>query len=286
MAGKFNITANTNRVLKTPLPSTELVPYDGTATAQQIYAYQQRVGSMNFNAVITRPDISKTMSKLSEFLQNPSPVHLKAADQTLEYLVGTKYLAIEFDGNQQDRRIFITSSDSAFADDTMTRNSSYGFCFSLFGGVIHYKAVKGTTVTTSSTEAELLALSLTSKEFIWWKRFFESIQFDLEDEEPTIYCDNTQTIRLMTKETPKLQTALKHVDIHQCWLRQEVQAKRIKVEWVPTSEMVADGFTKILPAQKHAEFVRQLNLVDIKDKFKIGIQDQSEYQGTDPGRVC
>ena len=283
MAEKFNITAN--RVPKTPLPSTELVPYDGTATAQQIYAYQQRVGSLNFNAVITRPDISKTMSKLSEFLQNPSPIHLAAADRTLEYLVGTKYLAIEFDGNQQDKRIFITSSDSAFADDLETRNSSYGFCFSLFGGVIHYKAIKGSTVTTSSTEAELLVLSLTAKDFIWWKRLFESIQFDL-DEEPTIYCDNLQTIRLLTKEAPKLQTALKHVDIHQCWLRQEVQEKRIKVEWVPTSEMVADGFTKILPAQKHAEFVRQLNLVDIKDKFDIGIQDLSEDRRTDPGRVC
>jgi hypothetical protein len=46
-----------------------------------------------------------------------------------------------------------------------------------------------------------------------------------------------------------------------------VQAKRIKVEWVPTADMVADGFTKILPAQKHAEFVKQLNLVDIKGKF-------------------
>jgi hypothetical protein len=116
-------------------------------------------------------------------------------------------------------------------------------------------------------------------------RFFEQMQFDLK-EESTIYCDNTQTIRLMTKETPKLQTAFKHVDIHQCWLRQEVQAKHIKVEWVPTSKMVADGFTKILPAQKHVEFVRQLNLVDIKDKFKIGIQDLSEDQRTDPGRVC
>jgi hypothetical protein len=213
MAGKYNITATTN-LLKTPLPLTELVPYDGTATAQQTYGYQQRVGSLNYSAVITRPDISKAVSKLSEFLQNPSPIHIAAANQSIEYLVGTKYLAIEFDGNQQDRRIFITSSDSAFADDTMTRNSSYGFCFSLFGGVIHYKAVKGNTVTTSSTEAELLALSLTGKEFIWWTRFFENIQFDLEDEEPTIYCDNTQTIRLMTKETPKLQTALKHVDIH------------------------------------------------------------------------
>jgi hypothetical protein len=266
VAEKFNIT--TNKVLKSPLPSTELVPYDGTATAQQTYGYQQRVGSLNFSAVITRPDISKSVSKLSEFLQNPSPQHVAAADRTIEYLVGTKYWAIEYNGSLRSDRIFVTSSDSAFADDAVTRNSSYGFCFSLFGGVIHYKAVKGTTVTTSSTEAELLALSLTAKEFIWWKRFFQQIQFDLE-EEPTIYCDNINALRLLNKETPKLQTALKHVDIHQCWLRQEVQAGRIKVEWVPTADMVADGFTKVLPAQKHAEFVRQLNLVDIKDKFDV-----------------
>jgi hypothetical protein len=173
MARKYNTIAN--RIPKTPLPSTELVPFDGTATAQQIYAYQQRVGSLNFSVVITRPDILKAISKLSQFLRNPSPIHIDAANRTLEYLVGTKYLAIEFDGNQQDKRIFVSSSDSAFADDTKTRNSSYGFCFSLFGGVIHYKAIKGTTVTTSSTEAELLALSLTAKEFIWWMRLFQQI---------------------------------------------------------------------------------------------------------------
>jgi len=48
-------------------------------------------------------------------------------------------------------------------------------------------------VTTSSTEAELLALSLTAKEFIWWKCFFHNIQFN-PNEEPTILCDNLQTI--------------------------------------------------------------------------------------------
>jgi hypothetical protein len=106
------------------------------------------------------------VSKLLEFLQNLSSNHIAAADRTLEYLVGTKYLAIKFNGNQQDKRIFITSSDSAFADNALTCNSFYGFCFSLFRGVIHYKAIKGTTVTTSLTEAELLALSLTAKDFI------------------------------------------------------------------------------------------------------------------------
>ena len=121
---------------------------------------------MNFNAIITCPDISKTMFKLSEFLQNPSPIHLAAANQTLEYLVGTKFLAIEFDRNQKDKKIFIASSDSVFADDLNTCYSSYGFCFSLYGRLIYYKAIKGRTVTTSLTKAELLALSITTKDFI------------------------------------------------------------------------------------------------------------------------
>src|SRR5436305_14644724 len=144
---------------------------------------------MNFNAIITRLNISKTMSKLLEFLQNPSPTYLVVANQTLEYLVATKFLAIEFNRNQQNKKIFIISSDLAFADDSNTRYSSYRFCFSLYSRLIYYKAVKGTIVTTSSTKAELLALSTTTKDFIWWMRLFQNIKFDLE-EEPTIYCNN------------------------------------------------------------------------------------------------
>jgi hypothetical protein len=40
----------------------------------------------------------------------------------------------------------------------------------------------------------------------------------------TLYCDNQQTIRLLTQEGQKLDTKLRHIDIHQHWLRQEVQA--------------------------------------------------------------
>jgi hypothetical protein len=67
----------------------------------------------------------------------------------------------------------------------------------------------------------------------------------------------------MDTAAPKLVTKLKHVDIHQHWLRQEVQEKRLLIEWLPTAEMPADGFTKALPRQKHEEFVRQLKLTDL-----------------------
>ena len=278
---------------RTPL-GFDLVPFTGIATPQQIYGYQQKVGSLNFAAIISRPDISKAVSKLSEFLQNPSPVHIAAVNWTLQYLIGSKYLAIQYDRNQTAQQIFIASSDSAFADDPLTYNSSYGFCFSLFGGVIQYKATKGKTVTTSSTEAELLALSQTAKNFLWWKRIFTCLQFNPQ-EKATIYCDNLQTIRILTKETPKLQTALKHVDIHQSWLRQEVQAGTIHVDWIPTAQIVADGFTKILPPQQHEEFIRKLNLVNIKQileeqETRTGkatrTEESQEQAKASPRRVC
>jgi hypothetical protein len=136
----------------------------------------------------------------------------------------------------------------------------------LFGGAIDWRAAKQKTVTTLSTEAELLALLRTAKEAVWWRRFFKAVQFDTA-ETLAIRCDNRQTIRLLKKDLLKLDTKLRHVDIHQHWLRQEVQAGRIDIKWMPTAEMPADGLTKQLPRQKHEEFVRQLNLVDISDQL-------------------
>ena len=75
--------------------------------------------------------------------------------------------------------------------------------------------------------------------------------------------DNLQTIRLLTKEEPIIKTRLKHVDIYQHCLRECVQSKQIKVSWVSTNNMVADGMTKVLSKQKHSIFVRLVNLVHL-----------------------
>lgn len=39
--------------------------------------------------------------------------------------------------------------------------------------------------------------------------------------------------------------------------------------------MPADGLIKALPAQKHAAFIQQLNLVDISSKFR-GVKEAEE----------
>ncbi|KAJ9481140.1 hypothetical protein VN97_g12360 [Penicillium thymicola] len=95
-----------------------------------------------------------------------------------------------------------------------------------------------------------------------WKRLFEAIRFDRKHE-LAIRCDNQQTIRLLTKEAPKVRTKLRHVGIHHHWLRQEAQAGKILIRWTETKDMAADGLTKLLPRQKHAEFIQLMGTEDI-----------------------
>lgn len=137
----------------------------------------------------------------------------------------------------------------------------------MFGGPIAWRANKQDTVTTSSTEAELLALSQTAKEAIFVDRLLKEIKLDL-DKELTIECDNTQTLRLITQPTAKLTTKLRHVDIHHHWLRQEHAEGRVKLKWVPTKEMLADGLTKALLRQRHKGFVQLIRLEDIKERIQ------------------
>jgi hypothetical protein len=204
------------------------------------------------------PDIAFACSRLAQHLQNPSPKHTQLANQVLAYLLNTKTLSIKY-CDHPATPIFTPSSDAAFADDQQTRKSSFGYLFQLYGGPIDWKASKQITVTTSSTEAELLALSETARQCIWWMNFFRHIQFDLSDRTP-IRCDNQQTLGLVNNEMPRLSTRLKHIEVHDSWLRQEIQTGNISTVWVSTNDMAADGFTKILPYQKHQHFIDLLHL--------------------------
>ena len=70
----------------------------------------------------------------------------------------------------------------------------------LFGGVIGWRASKQETVTTSTTEVELLALSQAAKEALFISRLIKELQIKLDNNYICIKCDNQQTIHLVTKE--------------------------------------------------------------------------------------
>jgi len=264
VAARFNLICD-GIAPATPMGMQHLVANEDIADHATTYLYQRKIGSILYPAVISRPDIAFTAARLSSFLSNPSPDHMAAANRCIQYLYGSRHLAILFDGlNNTEEKAFRAYTDALFADDLQDRKSTQGYLFTLFGGPIAWKSGKQSTVTTSSTEAELLALSTAAKEAIAAIRLFRDVRLQL-NEDLTIWCDNKQTIRLVNQDMMRIQTALRHVDIHNCWVRQEAKKGQFEVKYLPTNEMPADGLTKALDRGKFDRFVAQIGLTPLPE---------------------
>ncbi|OOQ85768.1 hypothetical protein PEBR_23736 [Penicillium brasilianum] len=157
IATKFNLLGKKPPV--TPLPSdlSSLQPAEDPPNPRLVNLYQQKCGSALFAAVWTRLDSAFANQFLARSLTRCTERHLDAADHLIAYLYGTKDLAILFDGKKETTAL-TASSDASFADN-IDRKSSEGFIFCLFGGPIDWKVTKQKTISISTTEAELLALS-------------------------------------------------------------------------------------------------------------------------------
>ena len=113
--------------------------------------------------VITCPDIAFAVSQLAHFLMNLGPLHQAAADRTLLYLKRYQDLGLQLDGDDK----YIVTSDASFVDNTADCKSSQSYAMKLFGGLVGWRANKQATVTISTTEAELMALSQAACEEIY-----------------------------------------------------------------------------------------------------------------------
>jgi len=260
IAKKFN--QDSWKTPATPLPLEELTPNNGRASKAEVKSFQEKIGSILYCAVMIRADVAFACSRLSQFLTNPSNQHHDAADRVIRYLYGTRFLAIVY-GTSEEIQELVIATDASFADDEETRQSSHGYTISLFGGLVAWRAARQDTVTTSTTEAELLGVAFVAKEVMAFRRFLSELQLSLA--KPwTIWCDNQQTIRLIIGSNERINTRLRHVDVHNMWLRQEHQKGSFEVSYLPTSDMPADGLTKNLPRYKFEHFRALLNLQNLQ----------------------
>ena len=63
---------------------------------------------------------------------------------------------------------------------------------------------------------------------------------------------------------PEYHQYTKHTALRYYYVRQEIEKGNIKVEYLPTTEMPADGLTKPLPNTKFQQFIQLLNLKNQK----------------------
>ena len=74
---------------------------------------------------------------------------------------------------------FWASGDAAYANDVVTRFSSFDYVFKLFNVAIFWKTSKQQIVVISITKAELLAALIIAKKLMSVLCLFKSINFEL-----------------------------------------------------------------------------------------------------------
>jgi hypothetical protein len=194
------------------LPNTRLVKpteAEHQSFLQLKINYREALGLLNYLSVSTRPDISFTVSQLSQHLERPGILHWKAVQHLLRYLTGTKHHGISLDGSGKLNDIQVYT-DADFANCTDDRRSYSGYVTLLGGNLLSWRSKKQQTVSTSTTEAEYRALFEGVQESVWLKYLFTSlpVQFTRKFE---IFVDNQSAIALATN--PILQQRSKHIDI-------------------------------------------------------------------------
>jgi len=98
--------------------------------------YHELVGSLNYIAVATRPDIAYAVGRLASFLDCYLQDHWTATVRVLRYRKGTKTLLLVLGGTHAPS--LLGYSDADFANCKDTSWSISGYCYSLGSGIVSW----------------------------------------------------------------------------------------------------------------------------------------------------
>ncbi|KAJ3551307.1 hypothetical protein NP233_g13104 [Leucocoprinus birnbaumii] len=222
-----------------------IVPTPSEVEDMRKVPYLSAVGSLQYLATMTRPDIAFAVSYLGRFNHNPAPAHWTAVKHLLRYLKGTRDYKLVYKGND-DKELFVTYSDASHGGCHDTGRSTGGYVTLVCGGAVGWSSKRQPFVTLSSTEAEYVAAVEAGKEIMWMRNILSEFGYP-SDYASTLFIDNKSGIDVA--KNPEHHGRMKHLDLRFYWLRDAVQSSLIFPVYVPTKQQVADIFTKPVSIQ-------------------------------------
>lgn len=246
---------HTCKPLKLPLdPNVKLHVTSGDLLPHPVL-YQQLVGKLIY-LTLTRPDITFAVHLLSQFMHNPSTVHMQVAKRILRYLKSNPSQGILLATSSS--ATLTSYSDRDWAGCPYSRRSTIGFCILLGQSPISWKSKKQSVVARSSAEAEYRALALTNCEVLWITQLLKEL--GLQHIGPTVLnCDNRAALSIAANPVHHERT--KHVEIDCHFIREKQASTVIQPQYISTSNQLADIFTKPLPVSQHQELLFKLGVL-------------------------
>ena len=235
--------------------------------------YQEIIGCLIYLVTGTRPDLAFVTMFLSQFASKPNTQHMGALKGVLRYLKGTRDLKLTYRANRTN---LIGYADSDYANDKDDSRSISGYIFQLNGNTISWRSKKrNRRVHTSTTEAELFAMSLASKHLLWLQEAMKELQPHSHShpnpQDPSssddLYGDNQATLKLIRNQRNN-NDLTKHVAVVYHFLRNlTLEQKLFHIRYIPTTENLADICTKSIARPQYEKLCQSIlgEVVDADD---------------------
>ena len=212
--------------------------------------YREIVGSLIYLMYCTRPDICFAVQILSQFMSEPLDIHMKLARGVLRYLKGTIYFDLKYKRCNMLKIVGYADSDYAASAN---RKSVSGSCFQMSpnSGLISWRSRKQKLTGDSTCETEYVALAEAAKTAAFMSSFVSELT-QAPRQTVTVYSDNQSAIAL--SHNPSFSDKTRHIDVKHHIVRDYVNEKLIDVCYVPTTENIADIFTKPMTGDQLSKF--------------------------------
>jgi hypothetical protein len=245
-------------------PNIKIFPNPDINRFNRSNSYAKLLGSLQYLANSTRPDISYAINKLALYTTNPSLQHHSAIKQILRYLAGMTTLGITYHNSQygnKDENLFHGYADAAFAnaDD---EKSTTGYVFLAAGGSITWKSKKQSIIALSTTESEYIALSEAGREACWLRNLYEELRFP-QKYATIIKGDNEGSVILTCN--PQFHHCTKHIATRHHWIRDLVCDQELNIQNCHDPKQTTDILTKALPKPKFIWHRGEMGLNPLKE---------------------
>jgi hypothetical protein len=208
--------------------------------------YLNAVGTLQYLATSTRPDISFAVGVLARFNKNPGIEHWKAVKHLFRYLKGSLDYKLVYSPTASSE-LFLTYTDADHGGNPDNGRSTGGYAVIIGGGAVSWSSRLQPVVSLSTTEAEYIAAVEAGKEIIWMRNLLTEFGFNFTSPSP-LFIDNNSAVTVA--KNPEHHGRMKHLDLRFHWLRDTVEAGHISPIHIPTTSQAADIFTKPLKRQK------------------------------------
>uniref|UniRef100_A0A2N9F1J4 non-specific serine/threonine protein kinase n=1 Tax=Fagus sylvatica TaxID=28930 RepID=A0A2N9F1J4_FAGSY len=200
--------------------------------------YQRLVGRLIY-LTNTRPDLTFAVSVVSQFMHAPRTSHLDAVHHILRYVKTSPGLGLFYSAGHKSGLSCFTDAD--YAGSQTDRRSTTGLSTFYGNHLISWKSKKQTVVSRSSAEAEYRAMAQGTCEILWLRSICNELGF-METDSSQLFCDNKSAIMLASDSV--LHERSKHIEVDIHFIREKVRSGIIIPSFVPSSEQIADVFTK------------------------------------------